>query len=138
MTHSENSRWIQRFSNYQKALNALRQAVKLAEQRALTDLEKQGLIQGFEFTHELYWKTLKDFFKAKGRTDIYGSKDATREGFQDGLLQYGDIWMEMVESRNLSSHTYNNEISDEIVHKILTSYYQLFCDFESKMIELQA
>lgn len=138
MTHSENSRWIQRFSNYQKALNALRQAVKLAEQRALTDLEKQGLIQGFEFTHELYWKTLKDFFKAKGRTDIYGSKDATREGFQNGLLQYGDIWMEMVESRNLSSHTYNNEISDEIVHKILTSYYQLFCDFESKMIELQA
>ena len=138
MTHSENSRWIQRFSNYQKALNALRQAVKLAEQRPLTDLEKQGLIQGFEFTHELYWKTLKDFFKAKGRTDIYGSKDATREGFQDGLLQHGDIWMEMVESRNLSSHTYNNEISDEIVHKILTSYYQLFCDFESKMIELQA
>jgi nucleotidyltransferase substrate binding protein (TIGR01987 family) len=138
MIQSENSRWKQRFSNYQKALMTLTMAVKLAEKRPLSDLEKQGLIQGFEFTHELYWKTLKDFFKEKGTTDIYGSKDATREGFQNGLLQNGDIWMEMIESRNLSSHTYNNEISDEIVHKILTSYYQLFCDFESKMIELQA
>jgi len=133
MTNPEEIRWKQRFSNYKKALTTLTSAVQLADQRPLSDLEKQGLIQGFEFTHELCWKTIKDFFKDQGKSDIYGSKDATREAFQEGLLNDGETWMEMIESRNLSSHTYNIEISEEIVFKVLDKYYPLFCQFETKM-----
>lgn len=136
MDYTNQIRWKQRFSNYQKALKTLRDAVLLAQERPLSELEKQGLIQGFEFTHELAWKTIKDFLKEQGRTDIYGSKDATREAFQVGLIKDGDIWMEMIESRNLSSHTYNSDISDEIVSNVLNRYYQLFCAWEDKMSQL--
>ena len=59
--NNDDIRWIQRFDNYQRALDALQEAVELSQQRALSKLEQQGLIQGFEFTHELAWKTLKDF-----------------------------------------------------------------------------
>jgi len=136
MTEQQDNRWKQRFSNYQKTMHTLSHAIELASTKELSDLEKQGLIQVFEFTHELFLKTLKYFFKDKGRTDIYGSKDATREGFQDGLLSDGETWIEMIESRILSSHTYNNEISDDIVAKILDKYYRIFCEFEDKMKQL--
>lgn len=136
MDYTNQIRWKQRFNNYQKALKTLRDAVLLAQERPLSELEKQGLIQGFEFTHELAWKTIKDFLKEQGRTDIYGSKDATQEAFQVGLIKDGDIWMEMIESRNLSSHTYNSDISDEIVSNVLNRYYQLFCAWEDKMSQL--
>jgi len=74
-------RWIQRFDNYSKALLQLNNATELANERELSELEKQGLIQAFEFTHELAWNTLKDFLIDLGNKDIYGSKDATREAF---------------------------------------------------------
>lgn len=74
---SHDIRWIQRFNNYKKALAGLQEASVLADERELSKLEKQGVIQGFEFTHELAWKTLKDFLESRGQQDIYGSKDAT-------------------------------------------------------------
>ncbi len=119
-------RWKQRFANFTKALKTLESAVDLHNQRELSDLEKQGLIQGFEFTHELFWKTIKDFFAERGNTAIYGSKDATREAFSAGLISSGKDWMDMINSRNLSSHTYDNEISDTIVNKVTQTYIGLF------------
>lgn len=133
MSHPKEKRWKQRFQNFQKALTTLSEAVDLATERSLSNLEKQGLIQAFEFTHELYWKTVKDFFEEKGMPTIYGSKDATREAFNNSLISNGEDWMEMIESRNLSSHTYNQEISEDIVQKILKVYYKLFVQFKSSM-----
>lgn len=78
MNNSDDVRWKQRFSNYKKALSQLEAAVKLSQQRALTPLEKQGVIQAFEFTHELAWNVLKDFLEDQGEQRIKGSKDATR------------------------------------------------------------
>ena len=70
-------RWIQRFDNFKRAFAQLSQAAALADQRSLSDLERQGLIQAFEFTHELAWNTLKDFLNARGTsTQLYGSRDA--------------------------------------------------------------
>ncbi len=138
MTESNLPRWKQRFQNYKKAFANLRSAVDLANQRPLSDLEKQGLIQGFEFTHELYWKTVKDFFQEQGNSSIYGSKDATREAFHAGLIQHGETWFQMVQSRNLSSHTYDNEIADGIITDILENYYALFLEFKLKMEILEA
>ena len=60
--NNEDIRWLQRFSNYEKALNQLRNAIHLAKKRELSDLEQQGMIQAFEYTHELAWKTLKDLY----------------------------------------------------------------------------
>ncbi|SEF46462.1 Nucleotidyltransferase substrate binding protein like [Algoriphagus boritolerans DSM 17298 = JCM 18970] len=74
-------RWQQRLTNYSKALRQLERAVALSRERELSDLEEQGLIQAFEFTHELAWNVLKDFFAFQGNPDITGSRDASREAF---------------------------------------------------------
>ena len=129
-------RWKQRFASFSKALKQLKVGVDLAETRSLSRLEEQGLIQGFEFTHELAWKMLKDFIESKGNTALYGSKDVTRKAFQLELIEDGEGWMQMIESRNLSSHTYNEKTAEKIVADILTRYYSLFASLEVKMNEL--
>lgn len=131
-------RWHQRFSNFRRALKQFNRAIDLAEERKLTELEGQGLIQSFEYTHELAWKTLKDFIEFQGNTKIYGSKDATREAFKLGLIDNGDTWMEMIKSRNETSHTYNEDVAEEIVFKIRDQYHQLFLALELKLEELRS
>jgi len=96
-------------------------------------LEEQGLIHCFEFTHELAWNVLKDYFEYQGNTAITGSRDATREAFNKGLIRDGEGWMEMIKSRNQSSHTYNEEVADEIANKIIQQYYALFAEFKNKI-----
>ncbi len=126
-------RWIQRFNNYKKAMSQLEAAVILMEERDLSLLEKQGTIQAFEFTHELAWKTMKDFLNERGNSEIYGSKDSARQAFQYGLIEDGDTWLQMVKSRNLTSHTYNEKTSEDIIHLIRTDYFKAFKQFEEKM-----
>jgi len=82
-------RWQQRFANYKKALLQLQSAVALSQERALSQLEKQGVIQAFEFTHELAWNMLKDFLRDQGNQNIKGLKDATREAFNPSLTSHG-------------------------------------------------
>ena len=129
-------RWKQRFSNYRKALEQLRKAVLLSRQRELSDLEQQGLIQAFEFTHELAWNVIKDYFEYQGNASITGSRDATREAFQQGLIVDGDTWMGMIKSRNRASHTYHAETAREIVRAVTDAYCALFDAFEAKMLNL--
>jgi nucleotidyltransferase substrate binding protein (TIGR01987 family) len=128
-------RWQQRFSNYKKALQQLGDAVALSENRELSDLEKQGMIQAFEYTHELAWTTLKDFLEYKGQKDIYGSKDASRKAFSLGIVEDGEGWMDMIQSRNKTSHTYNRETAEEIVTAVTMSYYKLFIGLADKLGE---
>lgn len=130
-------RWQQRLNNYHKALAQLANAVSLAEERALSDLEKQGLIQSFEYTHELAWLVMKDYFFYQGQANITGSRDATREAFNKGLIEQGELWMEMIKSRNQTSHTYNSNVANEIVHQILSAYHSCFQQFLLKMQGLQ-
>jgi nucleotidyltransferase substrate binding protein (TIGR01987 family) len=130
-------RWQQRLTNYSKALRQLESAVNLSKKRELSDLEEQGLIQAFEFTHELAWNVLKDYFAYQGNPDITGSRDASREAFRQGLIQEGEIWMEMIKSRNQSSHTYNSEVAEGISSKIISVYYWQFLELEKKMNQLK-
>ncbi len=123
---TKNIRWIQRFNNFEKALNRLQSAVDMYQTRGLTDLEKQGMIQAFEFTHELSWKTMKDFLENRGNQDIFGSKDATRLSFTLGLIKDGEVWMDMIKSRNLSSHTYDENIAEKLVVRIVNEYVSEF------------
>lgn len=101
-------RWHQRLENFSKALLQLESAVMLSKQRKLSALEELGLIQAFEFTHELAWNLMRDYFYYQGNNEITGSRDASRESFKMGLVQNGEAWMEMIRSRNQSSHTYNH------------------------------
>lgn len=123
-------RWQQRFSNYKKALAQLQ---KFIDKGDLSDLEKQGLIKAFEYTYELAWNTLKDFLVYSGQSDIYGSRDAIRKAFTAGLITDGEGWMDMLQSRNKTSHTYNEETADEITAAVLARYHPLFKKLAKKM-----
>lgn len=130
-------RWMQRFNNYKKALKQLQEAVELMEERELTRLEKQGFIQAFEYTHELAWKTLKDFLENRGNTGIYGSRDAIKEAFKLGMIKNGEIWMQMIKSRNQTSHTYDESTADDIITVIKDMYYEEFINLKVKMNQFQ-
>ena len=129
-------RWKQRFNNYLKAFQALVEAVELAHSRELSKLEQQGLIQSFEFTHELAWNVLKDYLEDKGITGLVGSKDATRAAFKNALIEQGEDWMKMIEARNLSSHTYDSGTAQQIADDIIERFYPAFTSMAKKFSAL--
>lgn len=134
--NQQDIRWKQRYNNFSDALAQLTQAVQTANKRTLNDLEKQGLIQAFEFTHELSWNLLKDYIEHQGGQKLIGSKDTSREAFQKDLITNGESWMQMIASRNLTSHTYNKKIAEDIIQNILNAYYACFLDLKKKMSSL--
>ena len=132
--NNQDIRWIQRANNFDNAFSQLKEAVELARRRQLLKLEAQGLIQGFEYTHELGWNTLKDFLEEHGTLNLYGSRDTTRAAFRAGLIENGEIWMAMIQSRHLTTHTYNESTATQIVKAILEVY---FAEFQALQVKLQ-
>ena len=125
--------WIQRFNNFVRAFARLKEAVLLAKQRQLSELEEQGLIQAFGFTHELAWNTLKDFLEGHGAGTLFGSKDTTRAAFKAGIIENGDAWMAMVKSRNLTSHSYDEAVAASSATAVRDEY---FAEFETLKIRM--
>ena len=138
-------RWIQRFSNYKKALEKLQQSIEYIREdyqneednldEVLNEMMKEGLIQRFEYTHELAWNVMKDYAYYQGNTEIGGSRDATREAFKMNLIKNEHLWMEMIQNRNRTSHTYDKETAEEIYAAIINQYYDAFEDFKKTMQE---
>ncbi len=131
-------RWVQRFSNYQKALRRLDEAIEIVSRKtdwaeSIDDLLQEGLIQRFEYTHELAWKVMKDYAEYQGYTDVRGSRDAFRKALEMGLIQ-DRRWMESIEDRNLTSHNYDDETAHEINRRIVLLYHPLFQSFEKEML----
>ena len=126
-------RWKQRFYNYQKALIQL---TKFIEKGELSELEEQGIIKAFEYTYELAWNVIKNYYEEQGEVSIQGSRDALRLAFQRGLIADGDNWMKMIKSRIASVHTYNLEIAQQINQDIHDIYFQLFIELKEKMESL--
>lgn len=137
-------RWLQRFSNYEKALRKLEEAAKrikddyeideegnIDEDDFLDDIIKEGVIQRFEYTHELAWNVMKDYLNEVGGIKTLGSKDSTRQALAGELINNGEVWMEMIQSRNQTSHTYNEEVADGIFGKIIREYLPAFITFRS-------
>ena len=131
---NQDVRWQQRFRNYQKAL---RQLEKFLKETDLNELEEQGLIQAFEYTYELSWNVITDYLVFQGITEIIGSRDAFRMAFNRGLIEEGQVWMSMIESRIKSSHTYNEEIAKEILKEVREKYFALFLKLEIKLKTLK-
>lgn len=122
-------RWIQRFNHYKKAYAQLREALELLAARELSNIEKQGAIQAFEFTYELAWNVLRDYLLWQGEEAISGSRDAIREGFRRGLISDGHAWMAMLQDRNRTVHTYNEETANEILYSLKHRYARVFAEF---------
>lgn len=132
MKNNKDIRWQQRFNNLKKAFDQLERFIRAED---LNEMEKQGLIKAFEYTYELSWKTLQDLLKDKGYLDVAGPKPVIRQSFQDGYLRQGQAWMGMIDSRNLSTHTYDESTAEELTSKIKSLYYYLFEDLISKLEE---
>lgn len=132
-TNERDIRWQQRFANYKRALQQLVDAVALSRDRKLSQLEQQGLIQAFEFTQELAWQVMKDYFEYQGNPSMTGSRDAIREAFRVGLIKDGEGWMDTIKSRNRALHTYDENTANELAALITDRYLGLFLEFKQHM-----
>lgn len=131
---NEDIRWIQRFSNYRKALARLGEAVELADDRELSDLEQQGLIQGFEFTFDLAWKTLQDYLRHHNRPNDNGGPNVIiAQAIEDGIIKGEEQWKAMKKSRDLTSHSYDGDTADDIAENIIELYYGMFIQLETRL-----
>ena len=135
MALNEDIRWLQRFSNYRKALSQLEKFVLKGN---LSDMEEQGLIKAFEYTYELAWNTLKDYLEYQGILNMAGSRDVIREAYKVNMIENGEEWMNMLISRNLTSHSYNQDTADEIAGTIINVYFALFKALELKLENLRS
>src|SRR6056297_4132849 len=126
-------RWKQPFANYKKALRQLDEILKIDQ---LSKIEEIALIKAFEFTYELAWNVIKDYYQYQGITDIHGSRDAFRTAFKQGLIKDGETWMSMIESRIQTTHTYNESVASDIAGDIINSYYHRFKELETKLESL--
>ena len=111
-------RWKQRFENYRKAQTFLQESLK---KETLSELEKAGIVQAFEFSFELAWKTMKDYLNEKGVEALY-PREVIKQAFKHGLIADGELWMDMLDSRNLMSHTYKETDSDFVFNEIRIKY----------------
>jgi nucleotidyltransferase substrate binding protein (TIGR01987 family) len=127
-------RWQQRLENYEKACQQL---LEFIEHGPLNKFEKQGLVQCFEYTFELAWKTLKDYLESEGY-EPKTPRASIQLGFKIELIDDGHLWIQALEKRNLLSHTYNNDFLNESVEVILAHYAQMLFDLKSKMTSLRA
>jgi nucleotidyltransferase substrate binding protein (TIGR01987 family) len=139
----EDVRWEQRFSNFKKALHKLEESVEYTNNSELSNADqvgtivdqliKEGIIQRFEYTHELAWNVMKDYAFFQGNSTVGGSRDATKEAFQLQLINNAETWMDMIQSRNKTTHTYNEDIAIEIYNKIINEYLPLLISFKNNM-----
>jgi nucleotidyltransferase substrate binding protein (TIGR01987 family) len=125
---SPDIRWKQRFQNLEKAFLQLKEAVRMQQP---TDLEKSGIIHIYEFTFELAWKTVKDYLE-ENLVAVKFPRDVIKEGFKHELLD-GEIWLDMLEKRNLMSHTYDEEIAERAYQLIRTSYFSAIWEVYLKL-----
>jgi len=108
------------------------------QKNELSEMEEQGLIQSFENTFELAWKTLQDFLEEQGGyLDIKGPRPVLTQAFQDGYLTNGEKWMEMFKDRNRTVHTYDEEIAHQISKAIILDYYKLFIELNERLSKFQ-
>ena len=116
-------RWVYRFDNFQRAFNLLRSGIETMEERELTQLEKEGIIQRFEYTWELSWKVLKDYLEHEGIVlDTVTPAAVLRAAFAAKIIDRGDVWMRALDARNTMSHTYDLKTFERIIVDIRQEY----------------
>ena len=125
---SQDIRWKQRFQNYEKALKRLSRAIEVVKATPDDDLLQSGLVQTYEYTFELAWKTLKDYLTLEG-FEVRSPREAIRQGFQSGYIMNGEDWLQALADRNLTTHIYDDEIIIRVLNDIFERYFFLLQDF---------
>lgn len=128
-------RWKQRFQNFDKAFKRLTDAIQIIRNEPDNVLLQAGLIQTYEFTFELAWKTLKDYLEMEGFT-VPSPRATFRQAFQSGYIQQGDVWLKALNDRNLTAHTYDDEVAKEVIADIQQTYYFLLKDLHQWLMGL--
>ncbi len=131
----KDTRWIQRFENFKKALENLGEAVALAEKRKLSHLEKQGLIHAFEITYDLGWNTIRDYYQSQGESKLKGSRNVFKVAADRGLVEANDLFTRIIKSRQLTVFSLNEETAGAIAADIIDEYYAAFRRLRSKLEE---
>lgn len=129
MAH-EDERWQQRFQNFEKTLLFLEEAIAI---NAPSIFEQAGLIQFFEINFELSWNVMKEYMEAQGITDLRSPRDSIKKAFEMGLINDGHLWIQALENRNLTLHTYDEARTKKIVSTIEQTYIHILRDLYNKL-----
>jgi len=129
MNHQD-IRWKQRLINFNKVMKYLQDALNIQQPDLL---QKAGIIQFFEMSFELAWKLVKDFLEAQGFQDVTSPRAALKKGFEIGLITDGHAWMKLLEDRNLTSHTYDEEKATEIAILIQNKYFPILKELQDTL-----
>jgi nucleotidyltransferase substrate binding protein (TIGR01987 family) len=129
-------RWLYRFDNYKRAFGLLREAMDIIDTRPLTQLEKEGVIQRFEYTWELAWKTIKDYMEHEGVVlDKITPASVLRAAFEAHIITNGEVWMLALDARNKLAHSYSLKHFETVIEEIRISYFALFDDLHMAMMD---
>ncbi|WP_295153802.1 HI0074 family nucleotidyltransferase substrate-binding subunit [uncultured Brachyspira sp.] len=134
---SENIRWKQRFNNFEKAFNLLKSVFEEREINKLSLLEQEGVVQRFEYTYELAWKTLKDYLEYNGslnNIDI-SPRNIFKEAYSSNIIKSQDEYIDMMLSRNLLFYTYDFIKFREIIIKIENNYLKILNELYSFFLD---
>ena len=121
-------RWKQRFQNYEKAFHRLSRAINIVKATPDDDLLQSGLVQTYEYTFELAWKTLKDYLELEGFL-LRSPRETIRQGFQSGYITNAEDWLQALSDRNLTVHIYDDEIISRVLKDIFERYFFILQTF---------
>lgn len=126
---TEDIRWQQRFHNYEKAFLLLERALTIATP---TEVERGGIIQFYRMAFKLAWKFMKDYLEYQGYT-VNSPRDAIKLAFQANILDDGQLWLDVLSDRNLTTHTYEEIRAIEVVAKIKSDYFPALQQLHRRM-----
>lgn len=121
-----------KFDSFKTALNRLKEAIDMYEKDNHPVL-LDGTIQRFEFTVELAWKLIKVYLEEEKFGEFNSPKAVIKEAYKVGIIEDGEKWLEMLDDRNLTSHTYDEAVAKEIYNSIIMQYYEQFIKLEDKL-----
>jgi nucleotidyltransferase substrate binding protein (TIGR01987 family) len=121
-------KWKQRFQTYDKAVKQLNEFI---EKGGMTTVEIQSLINSFEYTFELAWKTMKDYLAESG-FDVKSPREAVQVAFSSHLIEEGQMWVDALNKRNLMVHTYTEAAVEEAKHLIVDCYYTMLSQLRDR------
>ena len=129
-------RWVYRFRNYSRAFSLLREAIETMELRELSQLEKEGVIQRFEYTIELAWNVMRDYLESENVVfEQITPRAVIRKAFETNLVEDGETWMDALDTRNRMSRTYDVETFERAVEEIRRRYLAAFNESHAKLLE---
>ena len=117
----QNLRWVQRYQNFQKSIINLQDTKICIEKDGLNKIYTMALIQAYEIAFELAWKTTKDYLQYSG-IKVDTPRETIKEAFANNIITDGQLWIEMMEARNKTSHTYKEDFAKELALDILNTY----------------